>query len=88
MKQLKLFLTWPIIFIATWYLFDFQIAIIIGLAYLHIMTILLIYTIEKHQKMLMKIVQHINEKNGLVNTSKTDFENIITSDDAMAAIKK
>jgi len=88
MKQLRIFLTWPIIFAAAWYFFEFQTAVIVGLVYLHLMTLLLFYTTEKHKEKLVQIGQHIAEKDGLVDSSKVDFDKIMTAEDVIAAMTK
>jgi hypothetical protein len=52
MKTLRMFFAWPLIFAATWYFFSFQVGVIVSLAYLHVVTILLIWlSVVKREKL-------------------------------------
>jgi predicted small secreted protein len=87
MKMLRLFLTWPLIFAVAWYFFSFQIAVIVGLAYLHVITILLFQITEKQKEKLVEIVEYIKRKDGLIDPQKiVDPSTIETADDAINAI--
>ena len=87
MKMLRLFLTWPLIFAAAWYFFSFQIAVIVGLAYLHVITILLFQITEKQKEKLVEIVEYIKRKDGLIDPQTiVDPSTIETADDAINAI--
>jgi hypothetical protein len=88
MKMLRMILTWPLIFAAVWYFFSFQIAAIVSLAYLHILTILLFQITEKHKEKLVQIVEHIKQKDGLVDPQDIDFSSIMTADDIVNAMSK
>jgi hypothetical protein len=88
MKMLPLFLTWPLIFAAGWYFFSFQIAAIIGLAYLHVITILLFQITEKQKEKLVEIVEYIKKRDDLIDPqTMIDPSTIETADDAINFIK-
>jgi hypothetical protein len=87
MKMLRLFLTWPLIFAAGWYFFSFQIAAIVSLAYLHVMTILLFQITEKQKEKLVEIVEYIKKRDDLIDPqTMVDPSTIETADDAINAI--
>lgn len=87
MKILRLFLTWPLIFAVAWYFSSFQIAMIIGLAYLHVITVLLFQITEKQKEKLVQIVEHIKNRDGLIDPKTlVDPSTIQTADDAINAI--
>lgn len=67
MKILRLFLIWPLIFADEWYFFSFQSAAITGLAYLHIITILLFQITEKQKEKLVEIVEYIKRRDTLMD---------------------
>jgi len=87
MKTLRLFLTWPAIFATAYYFFSFQIAAIIGLAYLHVIIVLLFCQMEKLKDKLVEIVAYIAKKDGLIDPQTiVDHSTIETADDAIDAI--
>ncbi|MGA2404744.1 MAG: hypothetical protein ABSG91_24090 [Syntrophobacteraceae bacterium] len=89
MKILRLFPTWPLIFTAAWYFLSFQIAAIIGLAYLHVITILLFRITEKQKEKLVQVVEHIKRKDGIIDPqSIIDPYTIKTADDAYMLLPK
>lgn len=88
MKQFRMYLVWPIIFVACWYFFGFNTAIIVGFLYLHIVMVSLFNLVEAHKEKLVQIVQHISRKDDLTNSGKIDFSNIMTGDDVVDALTK
>ncbi len=87
MKMLRLFFTWPLIFAGAWYFFSFEIAAIVGLAYLHVITILLFQITEKQKGKLVEIVEYIKRRDNLTDASTMrDLSTIETADDAINAI--
>ncbi len=87
MKTLRLFFTWPLIFAVAWYFFSFKIAAIVGLAYLHLITILLFQITEKQKGKLVEIVEYLKRRDNLIDPSTIgDLSTIKTADDAINAI--
>jgi hypothetical protein len=87
MKTLRLFFTWPLIFAAAWYFFSFTIAAIVGLAYLHLITILLFHITEKQKEKLIEIVEYIKGRDNLIDPmTMPDLSSVETADDAINAI--
>ena len=87
MKMLRLFFTWPLIFSIAWYFFSFQIAAIVGLAYLHVITVLLFQITEKQKEKLVEIVEYITRRDNLIDPSTiVDPATVKTADDAINAI--
>lgn len=80
MKQLRIYLVWPIVFAACWYFFGFTIAAVVGLLYLHVMIILLASMLDKHKEKLVQIVEHIAEKEGL---NQEPLKDIFTGEDLL-----
>ncbi|MFA4846430.1 MAG: hypothetical protein WC654_07820 [Patescibacteria group bacterium] len=78
MKQLRMYLIWPIIFAVCWYFFGFNVAAVIGLLYLHLMIVLLANLLDKHKAKLIQIVEYIAKKEGLNNEP---LKNIFTGED-------
>ena len=71
----------------TWYFFSFQIAAIISLLYLHIISISLFYVTEKQKNKLVEIVEYIAKKDGLIDPqTMVEPSSIETADDAINAI--
>jgi len=86
-SQIRMYITWPIIFCVAWYFFSFQIAAIISFIYLHVLTILLFNVTEKQKDKLVEIVEHIINKDGLVDPqSLVDPTTIETAEDVINAI--
>ena len=87
MKIFRLFLTCPLIFAVAWYFSSFQIAIIIGLAYLHVITVLLFQITEKQKEKLIQIVEYIKRKDDLIDPKNlVDPSTIRTADDVINTI--
>lgn len=78
MKQLRMYLIWPIVFSVCWYFFGFTVATVIGFLYLHVMIVLLANLLEKHKEKLVQIVEHIAKEEGLTNEP---LKNIFTGED-------
>lgn len=73
-----MYLTWPIIFIACWYFFNFTVAAVVGLLYLHVMMLLLANLLDKYKEALAKIAEHITKKEGFHNET---LKNLFTGED-------
>ena len=70
-----------------WYFAGFQIAVVIGLIYLHVITLLLFNITEAHKEKLVQIVEHISKKDGH-NVSKADLNSIHTAEDLIKVLTK
>lgn len=88
MNMLRLFFTWPVIFAAAWYFFSFQIATMVGFAYLQVIIILLFRITEKQKEKLVEIVEYIRRKDGLIDPRTiADPSTIETAEDFINTIK-
>ncbi len=78
MKQIRMYLAWPITFAICWYFFGFTVAAVVGLLYLHVMIVLLATLIDKHKEKLVQIVEHIAKKEDL---DQEPLKDIFTGED-------
>lgn len=78
MKQLRMYLAWPIIFSACWYFFGFTVATIIGFLYLHVVIVLLANLLDKYKEKLVQIAEHLTKKEG---SNNEPLKNIFTGED-------
>ena len=87
MKTFRLFFTWPLIFAATWYFFSFTIAAVVGLIYLHVITVLLFQVTERQKKKLIQIVEYIKTRDNLIDPKDIpDLSTVETADDVLSAL--
>ena len=86
MKQLRMYIAWPIIFLVAYYFWGLSVALLIGILFLYLMILLLVNSNEQQAVMLAKIVEHMR----IIDPKKIemDFENISTAKDAIKAIEK
>ena len=78
MKQIRMYLTWPIVFAVCWYFFGFTIAVVVGLLYFHIALVTLFNLVDKHKEKIIQIVEHATKKEDL---NREPLKNIFTGED-------